>query len=95
MKTFDRKSVKHLRLAHGLSQAAFGRKVGISRQLVFNLEKGLNEPNLETLTKMAAPFHLDLDYFFDDAHTTTLHNTSNSTPKGFVKGGKLEKGEGA
>ena len=44
--------VKQLREAAGLSQAAFGKRAGLTQRAVSGLERGLYSPSLDTLAKV-------------------------------------------
>lgn len=46
-------NLKELREAAGLSQAQASRALGVSRQVWYNYERGLRQPDYETLLKMA------------------------------------------
>jgi putative transcriptional regulator len=43
--TYETK-VKHYRESKGLSQEALARELGVSRQTIVNIEKGLSEPRV-------------------------------------------------
>jgi putative transcriptional regulator len=50
---FDSQVREHRRKA-GLSQEALARKVGVSRQTIVNVERGLNEPKVLLALAIAA-----------------------------------------
>lgn len=51
--TFDSR-VKEYRERAGLSQEALAREVGVSRQTIVNVERGLNEPKVLLALAIAA-----------------------------------------
>jgi transcriptional regulator with XRE-family HTH domain len=52
------KLITDYRTKHGLSQADFGKKVGIAQSQIGHLETGENTPRLLTLQRLARTFHL-------------------------------------
>ena len=62
-----RNDVRALREAEGLSQAALGAELGVSRQTVISLEKGRFDPSLPLAFRLAATFDCTIeDLFFPD-----------------------------
>lgn len=49
-----------LRKSSGLTQQELADRLGISRSAIGNYEKGIREPDLETLEKIADFFNLDM-----------------------------------
>lgn len=47
-------SVRERRITMGLSQEELARRVGVSRQTIVNIEKGLNEPKVFLALAIAA-----------------------------------------
>jgi putative transcriptional regulator len=52
------RGVSEMRRALGLSQGAFGRRFGLTRRQVSELERDLANPTAETLEKIGRPFGL-------------------------------------
>lgn len=63
---------KQLRMASGLTQAEFSKKIGISRSTIGMYETGAREPDFETLEKIADFFNVDIDYLLGRTDKTTL-----------------------
>lgn len=54
--------VKEIRKALGLSQEAFGEKIGITRASISNMEKGTRNPSDQTIKSICREFNVD--YFW-------------------------------
>lgn len=54
--------VKEIRKALGLSQEAFGERIGISDPAVSKIEKGINIPSEQTIRSICREFNVD--YFW-------------------------------
>ena len=52
--------IKELRKREKLNQEEFGKKVGISKNAVWNYENGKREPSLEILTKISKAFDIPM-----------------------------------
>jgi Zn-dependent peptidase ImmA (M78 family)/DNA-binding XRE family transcriptional regulator len=63
-KLFSPNALTEGRLARGLNKAQLAAAIGISRQAMSLIEKGENDPKLETLTKIADVLHLPQRFFF-------------------------------
>ena len=57
-------NVREYRLQAGLSQEALARKLGVSRQTVVNIEKGLNEPRVLLAIALGAILGVALEQLF-------------------------------
>ena len=57
--------LRYLREHQELSQAEVCRRIGISASSYSRYECGTNEPNLETLKKLAALFDCTVDYLLE------------------------------
>lgn len=57
--------VRDKRKQAGLSQTELGNKLGISRQAVFNWEKGLRKPRYYMVVKLANALHTEPLEFMD------------------------------
>lgn len=53
----------------GLSQEALAEKVNISQKSISKYERGAGRPSYETLTAMAALFHVSIDYLLGNSDT--------------------------
>lgn len=63
---------KQLRIASGLTQSEFSKRIGISRSTIGMYETGAREPDFETLEKIADFFNVDIDYLIGRTDKTTL-----------------------
>ena len=59
-----RNDVRTLREAAGLSQAALGAALGVSRQTVNSIENGKYDPSLHLAFAIARHFHLTIEEIF-------------------------------
>lgn len=59
-----RNDVRALREAAGLSQAALGTELGVSRQTVNSIENGKYAPSLPLAFAIARHFHLTIEEIF-------------------------------
>ncbi|WJE54290.1 helix-turn-helix transcriptional regulator [Bacillus cereus] len=60
MNTFG-ENLKHFRNSRFLTQSEFGDKVQLSRTQVSNLETNFNEPDLDTLNRIATFLNVSVD----------------------------------
>ena len=58
--------VKELRTARGWSQAAFGEKLGVSRQSVIAIESGRFDPSLPLAFRIARLLGQPIESIFQD-----------------------------
>jgi transcriptional regulator with XRE-family HTH domain len=85
---FDEKvgiKIKIRRSACGLTQGEFGKKLGITPQLVQKYENGKEEITCKTLYNMATVLGTRIEYFFGD---NDIYKAQNSD--GFLKGASLK-----
>lgn len=61
-----RNSIRERRAAIGLSQAALGAEVGVSRQTVNSIELGKYDPSLPLAFALARFFQCRIEELFDD-----------------------------
>ena len=54
--------IKQLRQEKGLKQEELAKEFGIAQQTISNYEKGIREPDISTLKKMADFFDVSLDF---------------------------------
>ena len=59
------KKIKEARQRTGLNQSEFGKKIGISKQALSSIERGLYWPGLDTLENISALCGLTLNDFSD------------------------------
>jgi DNA-binding XRE family transcriptional regulator len=53
-------AIKVMRKIAGRSQADYARLVGVSPRILIELERGIGNPTIKTLTKILAPFDLEV-----------------------------------
>ncbi|HET7303847.1 MAG TPA: helix-turn-helix transcriptional regulator [Segeticoccus sp.] len=58
--------VRELRQAAGLSQAALGEQLGVSRQTVIAIETGRYDPSLRLALRIGRHFGRPVEDIFDD-----------------------------
>lgn len=54
--------IKELRRKHGMTQAALGKIIGVTRDSIYTYEKGINYPEVRNLITLADHFGVSLDY---------------------------------
>lgn len=61
-------NIKHYRNKKHISQETFGEMIGVSRQTVSNIERGVpgKQPKLGTLKKIAKLLDVEMDRLFSD-----------------------------
>lgn len=57
--------IKELRLAHGLNQVEFGKKLNVTKQSVSNWENNNIQPSVDMLMKIAQEFSVSADYLLE------------------------------
>lgn len=62
-------AVRDLRELRGLSQAALGNALGVSRQTINSIETGKYDPSLPLAFVIARYFDHTIEEVFDDQHT--------------------------
>lgn len=55
-------SVRRMRKITGLTQKEYAGLIGIAPRVLIDLERGVGNPTLKTLIKMASPFGLDIGF---------------------------------
>ena len=58
--------IKIVRKARGYSQEELGKKVGVTRQTVFDWEKGNYEPNLDSMRFLTQELEVSFDTLLDE-----------------------------
>lgn len=77
MKTVGEK-IAYLRKERKLSQEALGLEIGVSRSAIVKWEKGLMNPNHDSINLLCEYFKVDANYFYEDH---TLLNEKNECVK--------------
>lgn len=54
--------LKLLRKKHNLTQSILAEKLGIAKTTLASYEQGKNEPNMDTIQKIAIYFNVSTDY---------------------------------
>lgn len=78
-------NIKRLRTEHGLSQAEFGAIAGVTDKAVSTWEKGIKEPRMGAIQKIADHFHIKKSDIIEDESarpemdefTYAMHNASH------------------
>ncbi|MFV1454456.1 helix-turn-helix domain-containing protein [Bacillus mycoides] len=76
MNTFG-ENLKKFRNARSLTQADLGDKVQLSRSQISNLETNFNEPDLESLDRIASFFNISVDTLMGRKFTTSESRLEN------------------
>ncbi|PHE16391.1 transcriptional regulator [Bacillus toyonensis] len=76
MNTFG-ENLKKFRNARSLTQADLGNKVKLSRSQISNLETNFNEPDLESLDRIASFFDVSIDTLMGRKFTTNEKQLEN------------------
>ncbi len=64
------KRIKELRTEAGLLQSEFGRIVGVSAQVISNIERGYTKPSTELVNQCAKYFGVPADYILGRTNST-------------------------
>jgi DNA-binding XRE family transcriptional regulator len=59
---FIRERIKLTRKTLELSQEMFGKRIGLRRQDIYNIETGKRKPGLTVLYRIAVEYNLSLDW---------------------------------
>lgn len=59
---FIRERIKLTRKTLELSQEMFGKRIGLRRQDIYNIETGKRQPGLTVLCRIAVEYNLSLDW---------------------------------
>lgn len=76
MNTFG-ENLKSFRKIRSLTQAELGNKVQLSRSQISNLETNFNEPDLDSLDRIASFFDISVDTLMGREFTTNEKNLEN------------------
>lgn len=56
--------LKELRTQHNLSQEQLGECVGVTRQTIISIEKGVYQPSVSLALKLAKQLHVSVETIF-------------------------------
>ena len=73
--------IQRIRKQRGLSQIQLGDLLGVSQQVVTNYERGLREPNIEMMLKIAEIFDVSIEVLIGEKPIPQ----SDSTPRAVLK----------
>lgn len=72
------RTLKHLRESRHLSQETLAAQAGLHRTYVSQLERGLKNPSLQTLYKLAKVLKLSLSEFLMHVEAELAHDNTES-----------------
>ena len=78
--------IAELRAANKMTQAQLGEQLNVTSQAVSKWEKGLSEPDIESIRKICEIFHITFDEFFgaeskqDEEQDSTQESKPQETP---------------
>lgn len=75
------KRLYELREKANLKQTELAEKVELKSGAISKYEKGLTQPNMDTLIKFAELFHVSTDYLLGISSIPNPYTTENFTPK--------------
>ncbi len=73
--------IRQLRTMQGMTQAELAGKLGVSASAVGMYEQGRREPDSAVLKKMAAVFHVSVDYLLGDTQEQEIGDMIDSFTK--------------
>jgi len=73
--------IKKIRKQKGLSQTDLGERIGVSQQVITNYERGLREPDIETLLKIAGALDVTLESLIGEKPVRPEDQTSRAVQK--------------
>lgn len=81
-------NLRNLRKAKGMTMKELGKRFGLSESTVSLYERGLHEPDLDTVTKIAAFFGVSVDYLLgnDQATPSDAQPDSRAEAKRLLEG---------
>jgi len=80
--------IKELRLQGNLSQAKLGAALNLTQQAIAKWEKGVAEPDIETLGRLSCYFNVTTDYLLGNPGITSI---SQNTQKEHLPISQIEK----
>ncbi|AZB42442.1 XRE family transcriptional regulator [Bacillus sp. FJAT-42376] len=100
------KKIKELRKRHGHTLKDLAEKVNYDPSNLSKIERGINQPSLTLLTRIAEVYSKDLDYFveedkkwYSDSEKTLIHEMDLASPtiienfNFYIDGQKITKEE--
>ena len=81
--------IKKIRKQKGFSQIELGKRIGVSQQVITNYERGIREPNIETLLKIAGALDISLEALVGEKPIKPDEQTSRALQKRFEQIKKL------
>jgi len=81
--------INKIRRKKGLSQTELGNSIGVSQQVITNYERGLREPSIETLLKIAGALGISLEHLIGAKPIKPNEQTSRALQKRFEQIKKL------
>jgi transcriptional regulator with XRE-family HTH domain len=81
--------IKRIRKQKGLSQIELGNRIGVSQQVITNYERGIREPNIETLLKIAGALDVTVEAIIADKPIKPDEQTSRAMQKRIEQAKKL------
>ena len=73
MKYSLNENIKALRIANGLNQVQFAKKLGVTKQCVSNWENDNVLPSIEMLIQIADFFHVSTDYLLGRSEINSIN----------------------
>ncbi len=89
--------IRELRLEKGMTQWHLARKLNFGCSAISNYENGRNQPNIETLKKLASVFEVSLDYltgFSDERYIEGKENKRDKDSPKIQKSGSVKEKSG-
>jgi|SRR3989339_1074442 len=77
--------IKKFRKLRGMTQQEFADKINASQQVITNYERGLREPDIETLVRMAEVLKTSVDELVGSKPVTMGENTNRALIKRLEK----------
>jgi putative transcriptional regulator len=81
--------IRKIRRQKGLSQVEFGDRIGVSQQVITNYERGIREPDLETMLKIAGALEVSIETLVGEKPVKQDEQTSRALQKRFEQIKKL------
>lgn len=66
-------TIKELRLAHGMNQVEFAKKLSVTKQTISNWENNNIQPSIDMLIKIADFFNVSTDYLLSRDNNKTIN----------------------
>ena len=81
--------IRKIRKQKGITQIELGNRIGVSQQVITNYERGIREPNIETLLKIAGALDISLETLIGKKTIKPDEQTSRALQKRFEQIKKL------